>query len=78
MTQKELDTLFEITITIHEDQWFGKRKNPRSREEVQEWVTKQLAESQGIYTIPCGMSWGALTTKQRFDEYWRENGNKNI
>jgi hypothetical protein len=72
MTQDEINMLYSITIIIHENEWFGKRKKPRNREEVQEWVAKQLAECQNIYTTPCGMSWGVLTTKEHFDEYWNE------
>jgi len=36
MTQKEVDMLFNITILIHENKWFGKRKKPLDREKVQE------------------------------------------
>lgn len=71
MTQTELNTLFNITILLHEHEWFGKRKKPRDREEVQEWVAKQLAEAAEVYTIPCGSSWGILTTKDEFDEYYK-------
>lgn len=73
MTQEEINVLYHITISIHEDEWFGKRKKQRDREEVQEWVSKQLALNLGIYTTPCGMSWGVLTTKEHFDEYWKEH-----
>lgn len=78
MTQQEINTLYEITITLHENEWFGKRRKPRDREEVQEWVAKQLASSLKIYTIPCGMSWGVLVDKQRFDEYWEEHSHNVI
>lgn len=74
MTQEQINTLYNLTILIHEHEWFGKRKKARNREEVQEWVSKQLASSMEIYTIPCGMSWGVLTTKEHFDEYWTEHG----
>ena len=73
MTQKEIDVLFELTLTVHEKNWFGKRKDKRDRDEVQEWVAKQLANSLGIYTIPCGASWGVLTTEENFDVYWSKN-----
>lgn len=73
MTQAQINLLYNITILIHECEWFGKRKKPRDRRQVQEWVSKQLAVSMGIYTTPCGMSWGVLTTKEEFDEYWREH-----
>jgi len=73
MTQEELNILFNITIQIHEHEWFGKRNKPQDREEVQKWVSKQLAETLNIYTIPIGMSWGALVGKERYDEYWAEN-----
>ncbi len=72
MEQKEINLLYNLTITIHEHEWFGKRKKPRDREEVQEWVAKQLADSE-IYTTPCGSSWGVLTTKEHYDEYWNEH-----
>lgn len=70
MAQDILDTLFSITIAIHEHEWFGKRNNPKDRDEVQKWVAKQLASTHQIYTIPCGASWGVITTKQKFNEYW--------
>jgi hypothetical protein len=73
MTQEQIDIIFRLTISIHEDEWFGKRKKPRDREEVQEWVAKTLASSMNIYTTPCGMSWGVLTTKEYFDEYWSKH-----
>lgn len=72
MTQEQINFLYKLTISIHEHEWFGKRDKPRDREEVQEWVSKQLALGMGIYTTPCGMSWGVLTTKEKFDEYWDE------
>lgn len=74
MTQKEIDFLYNITLLIHEDDWFGKRKKgtKRDREEVQAWVAKMLAQ-MGIYTIPIGMSWGVLVEKHAFDEYWNKN-----
>ena len=73
MDQKQIDTLFNLTILIHEHEWFGKRKKPRDREEVQEWVAKKLASTMSIYTIPMGMSWGVLTDKENFNKYWDEN-----
>lgn len=82
MDNKEINLLFNLTILIHEDKWFEDNKSKgwfsnnkprRSREEVQEWVAKQLAKNLQIYTIPCGMSWGVLTDKEQFDEYWKEN-----
>lgn len=72
MTQKQIDTLYNLTILIHEDKWFGERKTSRNREEVQEWVSKQLADSMELYTTPCGSSWGVLTDKGSFDNYWKE------
>ena len=73
MTQEEINVLYSITITIHQEEWFGKRKKPMDRDKVQEWVAKQLAEALDIYTIPQGMSWGVLVDKKTFDEYWKEN-----
>jgi hypothetical protein len=72
MTQEEVNTLYSLTIFIHEHKWFGERKNARDREEVQEWVAKKLASCMDIYTTPCGMSWGVLTTKEEFEKYWDE------
>lgn len=73
MTQEEINTLFNITIVLHESKWFGERKKPRDREQVQQWVAEKLASSLQIYTIPCGMSWGTLVDKDRYEEYWKEN-----
>ena len=73
MTQKLIDTLFQITVAIHQDIWFGKRRKRRDRKEVQEWISRQLDQSLKIYTIPCGSSWGVLTSKDEFDKYWLEN-----
>lgn len=70
MTQEQIDVLYELTIIIHDDEWFGVRNNPRDRNDVQEWVAKKLSECMKIYTIPCGMSWGTLVTKEQFDTYW--------
>lgn len=74
MSNDEIDIIFNITILIHEHEWFGKRKKPRNREEVQEWVAKRLAGSLDIYTIPSGMSWGYQCSKEEFKEYWSKNG----
>jgi hypothetical protein len=86
MTQREIDVLYNLTILIHENEWFqgdqkesvglfksNKKVPRRDREETQEWVSKRLAGALDIYTIPVGMSWGYLTTKERFDEYWDKN-----
>lgn len=73
MTQKEINLLFELTIMVHEQEWFGPRKKRRNREEVQEWVAKQLADSMEIYTTPCGSCWGILVTQEEFNEYWKEH-----
>lgn len=73
MTQKEIDFLFNVTIVIHEEKWFGEGKRRRDREEVQEWVAQKLANALGTYTIPVGSSWGRLVPKFEFDEYWKEH-----
>lgn len=73
MTQKQINYLYNITILIHEDKWFGNNKKRRDREEVQEWVSKQLAETMNIYTIPIGSSWGVLVDEDKFNSYWEEN-----
>ena len=70
--QEIIDVIFSITLSIHENKWFKEKE--RTRDEVQEWVAKKLASCMDIYTTPCGMSWGILTTKEKFDEYWNEHG----
>jgi hypothetical protein len=77
MTQKEVDIIFSLTIAVHEREWFGKRKNPVDRNKAQEWVAEQLALCLGIYTVPIGCSWGAITSKEHYEEYWAENSNFN-
>ncbi len=69
MTQDEINTLFSITISIHQDKFFGKGERI-DRNIVQEWVARQLATNLEIYTIPIGSSWGVLTTKEKYEEYW--------
>ena len=78
MKQEQIDTLYQLTILIHEHEWFGQRNNKRDRDEVQEWVAKKLASCMDIYTTPCGMSWGVLTTKEEFDKYWNEHSKINV
>jgi len=73
MTQEQINTLYNLTILIHEHEWFGKRKKSRDREEVQEWVSQKLASSMGIYTVPVGMSWGSKVDRDKYIEYWTEN-----
>lgn len=75
MTQKEIDVIFNITILIHEDKSFTRksifgRSKRADRELVQAWVAKMLAETLEIYTVPSGMSWGVLTSKERYEEYY--------
>jgi len=65
MTQEEVDRIFAITITIHEDPWFKKKE--RTREEVQSWVADRLA-ALGIYTLPVGMSWGSKVSKEHYEQ----------
>ena len=72
MNQEQVNVLFNITILIHEDAWFGKRATSRNRETVQAWVTEQLADHMGVYTKPCGSSWGVLCTKEEFEEWRKE------
>ena len=67
MTQKELDVIFNITIMIYENPWFKKKE--RTRDEVQAWVSKQLAEAVEVYSIPMGMSWGHLVEEEQYDEF---------
>ena len=72
MTQKEIDTIFSITITIHENKFFGEGKRI-DREIVQEWTARQLAIMHEIYTIPCGSSWGVIVSEETYNNYWKEN-----
>lgn len=65
MTQEEVNLIFNITILMHEHPWFKEKK--RTRDEVQNWVTEKLAENE-IYTVPVGMSWGVLCSKERYDD----------
>jgi hypothetical protein len=65
MTQKEIDLVYELTISIYQDKWFKEKK--RTRDEVQDWVRKQLASFE-IYTMPCGMSWGVLCSEELYNE----------
>jgi hypothetical protein len=76
MLQSEVDILFSISLVIHEESWFGKRTEPRDREEVQEWIAKQLALMK-IYTAPCGASWGVLCSEEQYKEYYTKNGKLN-
>jgi hypothetical protein len=66
MTQKEVDVVFSITSVIFEDKWF--KEKTRTRDEVQKWVAKQLAEANETYTIPIGMSWGVLCNKESYEK----------
>jgi len=81
MTQKEIDLIFNITIILHEDEYFNipkpwfslfqfNKSQRRDRNETQKWVAEQLATA-GIYTVPVGMSWGVLTT----EEYYKHSKN---
>ncbi|MCK9416153.1 hypothetical protein M0Q97_05795 [Candidatus Dojkabacteria bacterium] len=66
MTQDEIDLVYSLTITIFQDKWF--REKERTRDEVQDWVREKLASFE-IYTMPCGMSWGSLCSKELYDEF---------
>lgn len=78
MTQEEVNTIFAITIMLHEEAFFAKgdakqRKHRINREIAQEWVARQLATSLEVYTIPVGSSWGVIVDKERYTAYWNEN-----
>lgn len=51
-----------------------KEKNQEIERKFKNGLLKKLASCMDIYTTPCGMSWGVLTTKEKFDEYWDEHG----
>lgn len=76
MTQKEIDLVFSLTLAIHEDKWFGRRKNVKDRHKVQQWVANELA-AQGIYTTPVGSSWGVVITKEKYESNRCRNALKN-
>lgn len=69
MTQKDIDFLFNVTILIYEHPWF--KEKGRTREEVQNWVADKLAERE-VYTIPMGMSWGALVSEEFYNEHHKK------
>lgn len=54
--QKLVDIMFEIALGVHASQTLQNL----SREQLAEWVAKQLREC-GFDTQPMGMSWGRLT-----------------
>lgn len=72
MTQSEIDTIFSLVLTAHDHEWFGPNENRRSREEVADWISLQLAKAHGVYTKPCGAGWGLKVSKEVFDKYWKE------
>lgn len=53
--QKLIDIMFQIGLTIHNNEWFQEKTN----EEVAEWIANQLREC-GFDTQPMGCSWGVL------------------
>ena len=69
MTQSELNALFAITITIHNNMEYFKSLD---RERFQDWIRKQLADALNIYTKPVGMSWGVLTSKEEYEKYMKK------
>lgn len=54
--QKLVDICFEIAIAMKMN---SKNFEKMSRDEVGEWVAKQLKDC-GYSTKPCGSSWGVL------------------
>ena len=55
-TQKLIDIVFEIALTMKENtDWVKDATN----EEIAQWVSKQLS-SCGYHTVPMGASWGIL------------------
>jgi hypothetical protein len=56
--RKLIDITFEIAMLMH-DKEFRKSFAKKSREELAEWVAKQL-KGCGFETIPMGSSWGYL------------------
>lgn len=71
MTQEEINCVFQMTIMIHQENWFGKNNKRRDREEVQAWVAIQLAVL-GIYTRPCGSGWGVIVSKDEHEKYYKK------
>ena len=56
--QNLIDICFEIAMLMHDKQ-YREIFNNMNREELAEWVAKQLREC-GFPTRPCGLSWGRL------------------
>ena len=54
--QKLLDIMFEIALTIKDNDSL----NMKNDEEMAEWVQRQL-KLCGFESKPCGSSWGVLT-----------------
>lgn len=65
MTQKEINLVFKIALAIFENPWFKKKK--RTREDVQNWVAKQLIDHK-IYTILIGDK-RMVVDKEYYDEF---------
>lgn len=55
--------MFEVGLLLHSGKYF-KRK---SREDIAEWIAKQLKEC-GFPTKPIGSSWGVLINSVKEDE----------
>lgn len=67
--QKVADFMFSIGMMIHTEDWF----KDKSREEIAAWIaTKALADGLEIYTMPIGMSWGNLSSKENFEVYYKK------
>ena len=50
--------MFSIAMLLHDIE-YRKHFNSLTKEELADWVTKQLKDS-GFPTYPCGISWGIL------------------
>lgn len=72
MTQEEVDLVYSITIAMYEHPWF--KEKSRTRDEVQNWVREQLS-AHNILTVPAGMAWGVLCSKERYNQYSTEYAN---
>lgn len=58
--QTLIDIVFETVMIVAKHKSFRKMSN----QELAEWTAKQLKDC-GFPTIPCGSSWGVLTTLEK-------------
>ena len=67
MTEKELSVLGQIAFLARTDGNLHKL----SQDEFAKWISRQLAESLGVFTHPVGASYFTLCTKEQYEDYVR-------